>query len=200
MWSRELVLAHLHWWSVRVDGLPLFPFRIRLFGSHGSTQAAVWIGGCLVLASYWLLPRLSGVWRWIGGFYLIWCSLLLGFCDSRLAMAGIFAAVLVAGLSGRGGLLVAFATILPNAIWWLRDHLHPSQVAAGGGVMQGKAQFLFSVCVWTLVVLFRFWPRSIPTKPLRQVAFLLVFFHQFNVPCLASLCGWRPRRVGDRPA
>jgi len=164
LWSRELWVAHADWWVVRAPDLPLYPFRIRLFGSHGSTQAASWLGALILLAGVWAMPRLSGAWRWFGGGFLLWCSLLMGFCDSRLGMAGLLAAILIAGGKGRAGAWLAVASILPNAIWWIRDHLHPSQVAMGGGESQGGRQLLLALAVWGTVLVVRKWPKIAPAN------------------------------------
>lgn len=155
LWSREVLLRHWEWWIVRAEGLPLFPFRIRLFGSHGSTQAALWLVMVFLVGVYWLLPRTKGRIRLLSLGWLLWNATLLGFCDSRLAMAGAFVAVCYAGIS-TGSWRVAWGGLLvSNVIWLGRDLLHPSRILEGGGVEQGMFQVLLTFTLPAVVAIGR---------------------------------------------
>lgn len=134
IWTWDSLLEYWKWWTLRTDGLPLFPFRIRLFGSHGSTQAAAWLSGLILLGLSWS-PRWSDHrFARVGwASFLVLLSILLGLCDSRLAYAG-----LLAGLVVRKVLLPKtdrrhWLALIPALVWWSRDLAHPSLVGSGGG-------------------------------------------------------------------
>lgn len=150
LWTRDLVVDHWEWWTVRVDTLPTFPFRIRLFGGHGSTQAATWLSILLLILDRWGIPRCRGIVKVALVGILVWSACLLGFCDSRLAMGGLLVAVVVI-VAGHGfQWRLALVTFLPNLIWWARDLIHPSRIATGGGGDQGAVQVALVGMVWLL--------------------------------------------------
>lgn len=142
-WTWELVSRHQEWVVLRTADLPLFPFRIRLFGSHGPTQSAAWLGGLILLVISW--PQSSpSRWKSIASWSAVSIGIvLMGFCDSRLAYLGFLTGLLtreaIAGGSGR----TLWIAPLPAVIWSVRDHLHPSLVVSGGGIGTG---------VWMLAI------------------------------------------------
>lgn len=136
VWTHQLILQHMVWWQVRTDDLPLFPFRIRLFGSHGATQAAAWLGALLILGAAWGVPRLGSGWRFtrlLGLGVLLWWAILLGMCDSRLALGALFAALAMLMIREGGTIRFLVIGLVPALIWIVRDRVHPSQVMSGGG-------------------------------------------------------------------
>lgn len=137
-WLLESYEAYAGWWKVKVDGLPIFPVRIRLFGSNGSTQAASWLGGLILLVAFALLPRIRRrEIRWAVQALLVTWSLLLGLCDSRLAYAGLLVGFVIGELQQRAKSRSIYVVVLPALVWWLRDLAHPSMAASGGGIGWG---------------------------------------------------------------
>lgn len=160
-WTWELVSRHQEWVAIRTADLPLFPFRIRLFGSHGPTQSAAWLGGLILLVLSWpqsSLSRWKSIARWIAVSIGI---VLMGFCDSRLAylgfLTGLLAHVAIASGSGRA----LWIAPLPSLVWILRDHLHPSLVVSGGGIGTGLWMLVstsFLPIAWSLARKAWSWP------------------------------------------
>lgn len=163
-WTWDLIRDHMAWWTLRTEGLPLFPFRVRLFGSHGSTQAAAWLAGLLLLAlsvqGAALIPRRA---RWGWWALLLSWSILLGFCDSRLAFAGFLVGLVVRDLSAQERGPCAWLALIPAVVWWVRDLVHPSRVSTGGGVGSG---FETMVVVLLLLLLRRVQRAWMPGPPL----------------------------------
>jgi len=138
VWSWSCLTSYFEWWRVRSDGLPWFPFRIRLFGSHGSTQAAAWIGASILITRLFLLPTLRSArarklaWAWLG-----FQSVVMALCDSRLGFGGLVAGAMLAGRARRPDLPLLGLCLVQAMIWTARDHLHPSAIVTGGGQRSG---------------------------------------------------------------
>lgn len=169
-WSLDLYHAHYEWWAVRVDGLPLFPFRIRLFGSHGSTQAAAWLGLLVLVGAIWAYPRLRSIWaKALGLGVLLWWSMLMGMCDSRLALGALCVVVVLALWRDGFRLRLFVLPIVPAALWAVRDLSHPSRMLTGGSnsgsifVLAAILAIACSLAARRILPRFRFsdWMRAI---------------------------------------
>lgn len=169
VWAWNFLESYSNWWSIRVHGLPWFPFRHRLFGSHGSTQAATWLGAILLIGALWALPRITkSTARRVLFVVLVIESVLLGLTDSRLALGGLLLVLLA--VTWREGMnrTLSTVTLVPVGTWVFRDLVHPSRVVTGGAIGQGWVFLLAWISVLGVALALRkWWPIQSLGKLLR---------------------------------